>query len=190
MGARPPDPIERARALRAQGIARREIAATLGVSPRTVARWSATGTTERSRDRSRQAKRSRRAPCGRCSAPLSYDRPGGLCRACRRTDAEARLAQVARLYDAGQDPPQIARGVGISDAYTYELLHRLARSGRIQPRWALRDHQAVHEREQQILALRAQGHTHAQIAQALKLRPASVNQALVRLRARGDRQTA
>ena len=183
----PADPIECARALHAQGTALREIAELLDVSARTVARWTDPERAERDRRRSREAKQGRRRACERCSRPLSYDRAGGLCQTCGRADAHERIERVATLYQRGHKPLEIAGTVGISEGYARNILGELARAGRIQPRWTFRDRETVRERDQRILTLRAHGDTHAQIAQAVALAPASVNQALVRL---GERDAA
>jgi transposase len=172
--------------MRADGRVLREIAETLNVSITTAARWSDPEYEARARERSRQAKLARRMPCERCSRPLSYDRVGGVCSQCQREHSRQRIAEIAGLYEAGHEPSAIAGRVGLAEGHVRNLISELARTGAVVPRYAPRDRAAVRDREQQILALRANGATHAEMAEAVGLAAASVNQTLVRLRSRRD----
>lgn len=182
--------VAQARVLRAQGRVLREIADTLGVSLSTAARWSDPAFEERARQRSRQAKHARRVPCERCSRPLSYERAGGVCSRCLREQSHRRLERIAGLYEAGVGPPEIAAQVGLGEGHVRNLISKLARGGILTPRYAPRDRGSVREREQRLLTLSTLGATHAQMGEVLHLAPDSVNQALVRLRKRGELREA
>jgi len=182
-----PDRAARARELRSQGLVLREIAEQLGVSSRTVVRWLNPEQAERDRQRSRQAKHTRRRPCERCTAPLAYDRAGGLCALCLHGDAHQRVERVAALYQDGHEPREIARNVGLSQGYVSNLLVDLAREKRIQPRWTLRDRRTARERERQMLILISQKRPRREIARQVGLTYGSLSTVLARMR---DREPA
>jgi DNA-binding CsgD family transcriptional regulator len=171
--------------LRVQGLTQRQVAAELGVSQPTVQRWLDPGSAARSRERSRAAKRRRRQACERCSRPLSYDRPAGVCQACRRSDARARHQRIARLYQDGQDPSEIARLLALNRNYVLTLLGRLARQGAVLPRFAYRDRASVHARERRIRALCARGSSRREIANRVGLTPGALGAAIARMDAHG-----
>jgi len=179
------DLIALARSRREQGALLREIASELEVSTTTVARWLDPAQAERMRERSREAKLARRVPCERCGRPLGYQRAGGTCRQCGLGDAHARVDRVAALYAEGLDPPAIARQVGLAEGYVGNLLARLARGGRIQPRRVPRDRASTRERERQIVALRREGLSRREIAPRVGLTPGALGVVIARMRARG-----
>jgi transposase len=185
-----PDRVAHAQQLRSDGLLWREIAERLGVSPRTIARWTSPERAERDRQRSREAKHTRRRPCERCSRPISYDRAGGLCSRCGHDDAQARVQQVAALYETGREPLAIARQTGLSASYIRTLLSELARNTRVEPRWTLRDRPTVSERDRQFLALKAQGRSRRQIAEQLGLTYGSLSTVAARLRERESARPA
>ena len=178
------DLIARARSRRARGALMRDIAAELGVSTTTIARWLDPTQAERMRERSRQAKLARRVPCQRCGQPLGYQRTEGICRPCSIGDAHARIDRVAALYGDGLDLPDIARRVGLAETYVSILLARLARDGRIRLRHVPRDRASSREREHQIIALRDQGLPRREIARRVGLTPGSLGVVIARIRAR------
>jgi transposase len=177
------DLIARARACRAQGMLLRDIAAELGVSTTTVARWVDPAQAQRMRERSRQAKLARRVPCQRCGRPLGYQRTEGVCRSCLIGDAHARIDQVAALYGDGLDLPDIARQVGLAEGYVSILLGRLARAGRLSLRQVSRDRGSARERERQIADLRREGLSRREIARRVGLTPGSLGVVIARMRA-------
>jgi transposase len=179
------DLIALARSRRAQRAPLTEIAAELGVSTTTVARWVDPDQARRDRERSRQAKLARRVPCERCGRPLSYQRPGGVCRHCAIDDAHARIDKVAALYREGLDAPEIARKVELAEGYVAILLSRLARAGTIRLRRVSRDRASTREREREIISLRREGLSRRQIAGRVGLTPGALGVVLARLRARG-----
>jgi DNA-binding MarR family transcriptional regulator len=179
------DLIARARVRRAQHATLTEIAAELGVSTTTVARWVDADQARRDRECSRQAKVARRIPCERCGRPLSYQRTGGVCRRCTIDDAHARIDRVAALYAGGLHPPGIARQVDLAEGYVAILLSRLARAGRIELRHVPRDRASTRERERQIVLLRREGLSRREIAGRVGLTPGALGVVLARMRARG-----
>jgi transposase len=172
----------RARSLRERGVPHREIAARLGVSRTTVARWLNPAYAERDRQRSREAKRRRRRPCERCGCPLSYERQDGVCRLCQRGNATCRRARVAELYRSGLEPAAIARQLSLHPKYVSWLVGRLARAGEVEPRFAYRDARSVGDRDRQIGVLRRRRRTRREIARAVGLVPGSLSTALTRQR--------
>lgn len=168
----------------------REIAAELGVSTTTVARWLDPSRAQRMRERSREAKLARRVPCERCGRPLGYQRGAGVCRQCSSADAHARIDRVGALYAAGLDAPEIAREVGLAEGYVSILLTRLARDGRIRLRHVPRDRASAREREREIVSLRSNGLTRREIARRVGLTPGALGVVLARVHSRGVLTTA
>ena len=158
------DPIARARSRRAQGALLREIAAELGVSTTTVARWLDPARAQQMRERSREAKLARRVPCERCGRPIGYRRAAGVCRQCSTADAHTRIDRVGAFYAAGLDAPGIAREVGLAEGYVSILLTRLARDQPgVRLRHVPRDGASTREREREIVPLRSDGLTRREI---------------------------
>ena len=168
----------------------REIAAELGVSTTTVARWVDPARAQRMRERSREAKLARRVPCERCGRPLGYQRTDGVCRQCTIADAHARVDRVAELYAAGLDAPGIARDVGLAEGYVAILLTRLARDGRIRLRHVPRDRASTRARERAIVSLRGEGLSRREIARRVGITPGALGVVVARMRARGVLTTA
>ena len=179
------DLIACARARRAQHVTLSEIAAELGVSTTTVARWIDPDQAERDRERSRQSKLARRVPCERCGRPLSYQRTDGVCRRCTIDDAHARIDRVAALYADGLETSDIARQVALAEGYVAILLTRLARAGRIELRHVPHDRGSTRERERQIVSLRREGLPRREIAARVGLTPGALGVVIARMRARG-----
>lgn len=182
MASRSSSQLERARLLRARGLSRRQVAEQLGVSVTTLARWLDPSYASRERERSREAKRRRRRPCGRCAAPLSYDRSGGLCRSCQHQDALARHEQVARLYQSGLQFGQVAQRTGLSEGHVRAVLARLAIAGRVTARHVPCDRAAVAARDHLVLALRRRGMPRAEVARRVGLNVGSLSTVLARHR--------
>ena len=179
------DLIARARARRAKGVLLRDIAAELGVSTTTIARWVDPVQAQRMRERSRQAKLARRIPCERCGRSLGYQRSGGICRRCISDDVHSRIERVAVLYAGGLEAQEIASEVGLAPGYVALLLTRLAQTGRITLRYVPRDRASARERERQITSLRRDGVSRGEIAHRVGLTPGSLGVVIARMRAQG-----
>lgn len=136
--------IEKARALKAQGLSYGEVAERVGVHKKTIRRWLVPGEAERDRQTSLAWKHRNKGwlreydagyreahmgECSSCGGEMDPKWDGGICMACREEEKDRRARQIERWWGEGLRLPDIADLLGWSREHLAVEFHRLREQG-------------------------------------------------------------